>query len=164
MIEKYLKNKTIMSAAGIVTGLVLMIWRGRVIEQMIRVVGFILLAAAAVYLLMYFRSSRQNETQLGYAIAAAAAGILLIMLSRFLLSAFPRIIGIVMIVTAAATLLKTYNNGNVSLYSKLLYLLVIAAGIVIAVKPGGLINTMAFFIGVACVVNGVSGLVMSRQV
>ena len=164
MIEKYLKNKTIMSAAGIVTGLILMIWKGRVIEQMIRVVGFILLAAAAVYLLMYFRSSRQNETQLGYAIAAAAAGILLIMLSRFLLSAFPRIIGIVMSVTAAATLLKTHNNGNVSLYSKLLYLLVISAGIVIAVKPSGLINTMAFFIGVAFVVNGVSGLVMSRQI
>ena len=118
MIEKYLRNKTIMSIAGIVIGLVLMIWRGRVIEQMIHVVGYILLAAAAIYLLMYFRSSRQNEAQLGYAIAAAAAGILLILLSRFLLSAFPRIIGIVMIVTAAATLLKTYNNSDVSLYSK----------------------------------------------
>ena len=164
MIEKYLRNKTIMSIAGIVIGLVLMIWRGRVIEQMIHVVGYILLAAAAIYLLMYFRSSRQNGAQLGYAIAAAAAGVLLILLSRFLLSAFPRIIGIVMIVTAAATLLKTYNNSDVSLYSKVLYVLVILIGIVIAVKPTGLINTMAFFIGVAFVVNGFSGLLLSREI
>ena len=96
--------------------------------------------------------------------AAAAAGILLILLSRFLLSAFPRIIGIVMIVTAAATLLKTYNNSDVSLYSKVLYVLVIMIGIVIAVKPTGLINTMAFFIGVAFVVNGFSGLLLSREI
>ena len=58
--EKYLKNKTIMSVAGIVFGLILMIWRGQFVEQMIRVAGYILLAAAAVYLVMYFRSNRQK--------------------------------------------------------------------------------------------------------
>ena len=32
MMEKYLKNKTIMSVAGIVFGLILMIWRGQIIR------------------------------------------------------------------------------------------------------------------------------------
>ena len=40
MMEKYLKNKTVMSAAGIVFGLILMIWRGQFVEQMIRVAGY----------------------------------------------------------------------------------------------------------------------------
>ena len=164
MIEKYLRNKTIMSIAGIVIGLILMIWRGQFIEQMIRVVGYVLIAAAAVYLVMYFSSNKQNEVQLGYGIAAAAAGLVLILLSGTLLRAFPRIIGIVMIVTAAVTLFKIYNNNEVSLYSKLLYLLVIVIGIVITIRPAGLINTMAFIVGAAFAVNGVSGLLTSRQI
>ena len=55
-----LKNKTIMSIAGIVIGVILMIWRGTVVEQMIRVVGYVLLAAAAVYLVMYYQGKKQN--------------------------------------------------------------------------------------------------------
>ena len=111
--EKYLKNKTIMSVAGIVFGLILMIWRGQFVEQMIRVAGYILLAAAAVYLVMYFKNNRQNEAQMGYAVVAAGAGLLMILLSRTLLRVFPVIAGVVMIVSAAATLLRTYKDSNV---------------------------------------------------
>ena len=164
MIEKYLKNKTIMSAAGIVIGLILMIWRGQFVEQMIRVVGYVLLAAAAVYLVMYFRNNRQNDAQLGYAVIAAGAGLLVILLSHLLLRAFPVIAGVLMIVSAGATLLKTYNDSDVSLYSKLLSVLVIVIGILIVLHPGRIANTIVFCVGAAFVVNGVSGLLMSRQI
>ena len=163
MMEKYLKNKTIMSVAGIVFGLILMIWRGQFVEQMIRVAGYILLAAAAVYLVMYFRSNRQNEAQMGYAVVAAGAGLLMILLSRTLLRAVPVIAGVMMIVSAAATLLRTYKDSNVPLYSKLLSALVIVIGILIVLHPGRIANTIVFCVGAAFVVNGISGLITSRQ-
>ena len=163
MMEKYLKNKTVMSAAGIVFGLILMIWRGQFVEQMIRVAGYVLLAAAAVYLVLYFKDNRLNEAQMGYAVAAAGAGLLLILLNRTLLRAFPVIAGVVMIVSAAATLLRTYRDSNVPLYSKLLSALVIVIGILIVIHPGRIADALVFCVGLAFVVNGISGLVASRQ-
>ena len=164
MIEKYLKNKMIMSAASIVIGLILMIWRGTFVEQMIRVVGYVLLAAAAVYLVMYFKGDRQNEAQLGYAILAAGAGLLIILLSSLLLHMFPVIAGVMMILTAGATLIKTYNDSNIPLYSKLLSALVIVIGILIVLQPGKIANAIVLCVGAALVVNGISGLLTSRQI
>ena len=71
MLEKYVKNKMIMSIAGIVIGLILMIWRGSFVESMIRVIGYVLLAAAAVYLIMYFKNKQSDSVMLGYAGVAA---------------------------------------------------------------------------------------------
>ena len=153
-----------MSLAGILIGMILMIWRGSFIEQMIRVVGYILLVTAAVYLAMYFRGNRRNETQLGYAIAAAGSGLLLILLSGLLLRAFPVIAGVVMILSGVATLLKTYNDSNTPLYSKLMSGLVIIAGILIAIHPGRIADAIVFCVGVAFVINGISGLLASRQI
>lgn len=161
--EKYLKNKTIMSVAGIVIGLILMIWRGQFVEQMIRVSGYVLLVAAAVYLVMYFRDNRQNEAQMGYAVMAAGAGLLMILLSRTLLRIFPVIAGVVMIVSSAATLMRTYRDSNVPLYAKLLSALVILIGILIVLHPGRIADTIVFCVGAAFVVNGISGLITSRQ-
>lgn len=163
MMEKYLKNKTIMSVAGIVIGLILMIWRGQFVEQMIRVSGYVLLVAAAVYLVMYFRDNRQNEAQMGYAVMAAGAGLLMILLSRTLLRIFPVIAGVVMIVSSAATLMRTYRDSNVPLYAKLLSALVILIGILIVLHPGRIADTIVFCVGAAFVVNGISGLITSCQ-
>ncbi len=164
MLEKYLKNKTIMSIAGIIIGLILMIWRGSFVESMIRVIGYVLLAAAAIYLVMYFRENRQNEVLLGYAVAAAGAGLLLILLCRTILRIFPVLAGILMILSGAVTLLQTAGNKNVPLYSKLLSVLVIALGILIVTRPGRIANAIVFFVGVVFVINGISGLIASRDI
>lgn len=164
MIEKYLKNKTIMSVAGIVIGLILMIWRGQFVEQMIRVVGYVLLAAAAAYLVLYFRDKQQDQTQLTYAIVSAGAGLLLILLCRVLLRAFPVIVGVLMIMSAAAVLLSTFKDKETPLYTKVLAALVIVLGILIVIQPGRIANALVFCVGAVLVVNGVSGLLMSRQI
>ena len=164
MLEKYLRNKTIMSVAGIVAGLILMIWRGKFVEQMIRVVGYVLLAAAAVYLFKYIKENSRNQTLLGYAVAAAGAGLLLILLSRLLLRAFPAIAGVLMILSGAATLVQTFNDRNVPVYSKLLSALVIVLGILIAIQPGRIANAIVFCVGAVFVVNGVSGLLAIRRI
>ena len=163
MIEKYLKNKTIISIAGIIIGLILMIWRGSFIESLIRVIGYVLLGAAAVYMIMFFKENRQNETLLGYAIGTAGAGLLLILLCRSILRIFPVLAGILMIMSGVVTLTQTAGNRNVPVYSKLLSALVIVLGIVIATRPGRIANAIVFCVGAVFVVNGISGIIASRD-
>ncbi len=163
MLEKYLKNKTIMSIAGIVIGVILMIWRGTVVEQMIRVVGYVLLAAAAVYLVMYYQGKKQNEVQLWYAAISGGAGLLLVLLSGVLLRFFPVMAGILLIINGSVSISQTYNNHEVPLYSKLLSVLLIALGILILIHPGAIANAIVFCIGAASAINGVCGLLDLRR-
>ncbi len=164
MFEKYLRNKTILSAAGIIMGVILMIWRGQVVETMIRVMGYMMIATAAVYLFMYFRENRQNEMMLGYAIMSGGAGLLLVLLCRVILNAFPVIIGVVLIMSGAAALLETCRDREIPLYSKLLSILIVVLGVLILIHPGRIANAIVFCTGFALVVNGISGLLMSRQI
>ena len=164
MLERYLRNKMILSVAGIVIGLILMIWRGLFIEQMIRVTGYVLLAAAAAYLVVYFRHHRQDETLLGCSVFAAGSGLLLILLSRMLLNAFPVIAGVIMMMSGAGSLMETFGDRNTPVYVKLLSVLVIGLGILIVIQPGRIADMIVFCVGAGLVVNGISGLIMTRRI
>lgn len=164
MLEKYLKNKTIMSAAGIVIGLILMIWQKSVLTTLIRVMGYVLIGAAVVYLVSYFSHNRQNETLLGYAAASGGAGLLLVLLCRTIVNIFPVLMGVVLIMSGGAALLQTYNNKEIPAYSKILSGLIVFLGILIVMQPGSIANMIVFCIGAAFVINGVSGLLTSRQI
>ena len=163
MIRRYLKNKTIMSVAGIVIGLILMIWRGSFVESMLRVIGYVLLAAAVVYLVMYFKESQGDQTLLGYAVAAGGAGLLLILLCRTILRVFPVIAGVLMILSGIVTLAQVIKDKDVPLISKLLPVLVIALGILIVTRPGRIANAIVFCVGAVFAVNGISGLLANRE-
>lgn len=164
MLEKYVKNKTVISIAGIVIGLILMIWRGDFVEGMIRVIGFVLLGAAAVYLVMYFVNKPSDSTKLGYAACSAAAGLLLVLLCKTIYRAFPVIAGILMIISGAVTLIQVFKDKEVPLFNKILPVLVIAFGILILTRPGRIANAIVFCVGAVFVVNGISGLLASREI
>lgn len=164
MLEKYVKNKMIMSIAGIVIGLILMIWRGSFVESMIRVIGYVLLAAAAVYLIMYFKNKQSDSVMLGYAGVAAGAGLLLILLCKTIYRAFPVIAGILMIISGAITLLQVLQDKEVPLFNKILPVLVIIFGILILTRPGKIADAIVFCVGAVFVVNGISGLLASREI
>ncbi len=164
MLEKYVKNKMIMSIAGIVIGLILMIWRGSFVESMIRVIGYVLLAAAAVYLIMYFKNKQSDSMMLGYAAVAAGAGLLLILLCKTIYRAFPVIAGILMIISGAITLLQMFQDKEVPLFNKILPALVIIFGVLILTRPGKIADAIVFCVGAVFVVNGISGLLASREI
>ena len=148
--------------AEIIAGLVLMIWRGQVVEQMIRVVGYILTAAA--YIVFYFTGGRRDEMLLGYAALSGAAGALLVLLSGFFLRAFPILAGCLMILSSAAGLYQMMNSIYTPWYSKALSVLVLLLGILILIHPGAIANAIVFCIGAAFMVNGISGLIMIYKV
>ena len=74
------------------------------------------------------------------------------------------IIGIVLIMSGAAALLETYREREIPLYSKLLSILIVVLGVLILIHPGRIANAIVFCTGFALVVNGISGLLMSRQI
>jgi len=164
MLERYLKNKTVMSVAGIIIGVILMIWRGSFVESMIRVMGYVLLAAAAVYLVMYFKDNKGDQTQLGYAVVCGGAGLLMIFLCRTILRAFPVIAGVLMILSGVATLAQVIKEKDVPLLSKILPIVVVILGILILTQPGRIANAIVFCVGVVFVVNGISGLLANREI
>lgn len=164
LIEKYLRNKTILSIAGIVIGAILMIWQKGVLTTLIQVMGYILIATAVVYLVMYFKNNRQNETEMGYAIVSAGAGLLLVLLNKVIVNAFPVVMGIVLIMNGALSLMQTYNKKEVPLYSKILSALIIALGILIVIHPGKIADAVVFCVGAAFAVSGIAGLLSCREI
>lgn len=164
MIQRFLRHRMVLLIAEIIAGLVLMIWRGQVVEQMIRVVGYILIAAAAAYIVFYFTGGRRDEMLLGYAALSGAAGALLVLLSGFFLRAFPILAGCLMILSSAAGLYQMMNSIYTPWYSKALSVLVLLLGILILIHPGTIANAIVFCIGAAFMVNGISGLIMIYKV
>lgn len=163
MIERYLKNRTIMSIAGIVIGLVLMIWQKGVLTTLIRVMGFLMIVTAVIYAIQYLTSAVKDQTQIGYAVMSGIFGLLLVLLNQVIVDAFPIIMGLLLILNGAAALMQTWQDRNIPWYSKVLSALLIVLGVLIITRPGAVADVFVFLIGVGFVINGVAGLVMSRE-
>ena len=74
MIQRLTRNKTILAIASIVIGVFMMIRRGAMVADMLKIVGYLLIAAGAAYLIYYFAGKNREGVRLGYAVAAAGAG------------------------------------------------------------------------------------------
>ena len=54
MIQRLTRNKTILAIASIVIGVFMMIRRGSMVADLLRIVGYLLIAAGAAYVIYYF--------------------------------------------------------------------------------------------------------------
>jgi len=163
MIRQLMRNKTVMAAVSIVTGIYLMIVRGNVTNQLFRIIGFALLLAAAVYLVLYFTRGRQDQVKLGYAGIAAVAGLLVLWLAPMILHLFPVLAGIVLILAGISNLTGARSQ-ELPKQSWIGPALTIALGAVIMFHPGGVISIIVFLAGAALVLNGLSELDLIRRV
>ena len=160
MIQKIMKNKGILAFAGIVIGVILIFGGGKFAESLIKVVGYVLMGAAAAYLVSYFMAKDRDDGMLGYCVVAAAAGILIVLLSGTILNIFPRVLGVVLVVNGVTNL--TQANGTPK-YSKAVSILIIIAGILVFFNPGTMINVITFVAGAALILNGLAELDIIRR-
>ena len=163
MIEKILRNKTVLSAAGVTTGIILMIWQRTALITLVRVTGYILIAAAIVYLVLYFSGKDKSEIQIGYAAVSGAGGLLMVLLSRTIVNIFPILMGVALIVSGIVSLAQTFRNQDVPSYTKFLSAAAVIMGLLIVVRPAMITNAITFWIGVALTIGGVSGLLSARR-
>lgn len=163
MAEKILRNKSVLSAAGIITGIILMIWQRTALITLVRVTGYILIAAAIVYLVLYFSGKDKSEIQIGYAAVTGAGGLLMVLLSRTIVNIFPILMGVALIVSGIITLAQTFRNQDVPLYTKLLSAAAVIMGLLIVVRPTMITNAITFWIGAALTIGGISGLLSAKR-
>ena len=98
MLQKLIRNKTIYAVASIVIGIVMIIKGGRMADDIVRIIGWLLIGTGAAYAVNYFTSSERDEVQLVYAILAAVGGILVVALAKTIVGLIPILAGIALIV------------------------------------------------------------------
>ena len=162
MAEQFLKNKKILSIAGIIIGAILMIWQRTALITLIRITGYVLIAAGITYLVFYISGKEKNEVQLSYAVISGGGGLLMVLLSRTIVNIFPILMGVLLIVNGITALVQTIRSPIVPVYNKILSAAAVALGLLIVIRPAMITNTIVFWIGVAFAVGGISGLVTKR--
>ena len=120
-----------------------------------KILRYILIAAGVIYLISYFMNKEnRDETMLNYAVLAVIGGLLAVVLNRTIADIFPMVTGVIIALNGALNLAGSIRNDTVPLYIKVLYVLMIVAGILIFFHPGAILNAVVFLIGAAFAVSG----------
>ena len=72
-------------------------------------------------------------------------------------------IGLVLIINAAANLSQSFSNPDAPITEKILPCLVAVAGLWILFHPGTIINTVVMIAGITLIVNGLTDLNLIRR-
>lgn len=164
MIQKLIRNKTLFAIVSIAMG-IYMCFAGRgVLYNIVRVAGYVMLATAVGYALMYFINSRQDQVQLGYAGLAAVAGLLIVWLAPVIVNLFPMLAGLSLILVGLSNLLHAAGGAGMPVISKVGPILTIVMGAVILFHPGAIVNTVVILAGIALILNGLSELELIHRV
>ena len=158
MIEKLFKNKTIMAIASIVIGIFLIVRRGAVADDMIRIIGYILIGAGVLYALSYFVGKDRDSVNIGYAAAVGLVGLLLVLMARTIVNIFPILVGILLILNGISNYTQAGNGGN-----KAVAIAMVAIGVLVVIFSRTVVNTIVLFLGIALVLNGLADLNFIRK-
>ena len=164
IMQKVLRHKTVFAALNILLGIYLIITGRGSLYTAIRVAGTALLVAAAVYLALYFIRSRQDPMHLYYAGAACVAGLAVRWLAPALVSLFPVLAGIALIVIGISNLTSVSGSNVFPAYSKLGPILTIVLGALILFHPGRVLDLAVTLAGAALILNGLSELDLIRRI
>ena len=163
MLQKLIKNKTIYAIASIVIGVVMIIKGGRMADDIVRIIGWLLIGTGAAYAVSYFTASERDEVQLGYAILAAVGGILVVVLARTIVGLIPILAGILLILNGVINMTKINGEADATTYSKGTAIAVIVLGVLVIIFGKTLINIAVLIMGICLVLNGLAELNMVHR-
>lgn len=164
VLEKLLRNKTILAVVSIIFGIYMIIARRGVLDTIVRTAGYVLLGIAAAYVIMYFFGPRRDQVQLGYAGAAALGGLLVIWMAPAIINLFPRIAGIFLVLAGVSNLTEASRGESFPAYSKVVPILTIVLGVLIFFHPGSIINAVVVLAGAALIIHGLAELDLIRRI
>ena len=163
MLEKLIRNKTIYAIASIIIGIVLIIKRGQMADDVVRIIGWLLLGTGAVYVASYFVIGDRDQVQIGYGILAAVGGLLMVILSRQIVNLIPIVFGALLIINGITNLNGVNQETGVPAYSKGTAIAVIVLGVLVIVFGRPLINATVLVMGICLVLNGLAELDVIRR-
>ena len=163
MLQQLIRNKTVVAAISIITGIYLMIARRNAIGALIQMISYALFVMAVVYLVMYFVEKDHDQVKLGYACGAAVLGLLARWVVPAILNIAPVLIGIAIIAAGVSNLMAA-RNLKYPTFSLTGPVLTIVLGVVVLFFSHSVISTAIFLAGVALVLNGLSEMDLIRRI
>ena len=163
MLQKLIRNKTIYAVASIVIGIVMIIKGGKMADDIVRIIGWLLIGTGAAYAVSYFTSSERDDVQLGYAILAAVCGILVVALAKTIVGLIPVLAGILLIVNGVMNMSKINGEADATTYSKGTAIAVIVLGVLVIIFGKTLINIAVLVMGICLVLNGLAELTVVHR-
>ena len=163
MLQKLIRNKTILAVASILFGLWLMIFRTAALNLVIRVAGYGLLAIGAAYLVYYFMTGRGESIRLGYGVVAAIAGLLVLSLGPALINFLPVLAGLVLILNGGADLYHLWEQDRSFRPVLIMPAATALLGLLVVFHPGAVAGAVVLVAGAAFVLNGLADLNIIRK-
>ena len=163
MIQKLTRNKTILAIASIVIGAFMMIRRGSMVADLLRIVGYLLIAAGAAYVIYYFIGKNREGVRLGYAAAAAVAGLVLVLRPASVLNIFPILAGAALVINGISNLVQASSGDTAPSYSRIVAIVIIIIGALLIFRPFRIWDALVFIMGAALVLNGLADLDIVRR-
>ena len=168
MLKKSPFLSALLPVGYIALGVVLIIWPSLSTELFCLVAGVCALAYGLYNLFLYWRNRQKGlpcrlELMLGVLFAAIGACILLF--SRLLLSVFPFLLGVILLIDGVGKILKAMEIKSVGFsrwWVELIFAVITAGlGMILLFNPFGLVRLAVVFFGISLVVSGVSELIMN---
>lgn len=157
-------NKLIMAVISLILGILFIAFRGSAVESIIRIIGFILLASAAVYVITYFcgKENKGNPSTMATAILCVLFGIICVITPAWLVALFPVVMGIILIINSIFNISAFFSvrtKDRKAGVSVVLSVLTLIFGIIALAHPAAMANFLIVFIGTTMLFNGVGDLV-----
>ena len=167
---KKIQNPILLSLAILLFGVALFIWPGIAVIIAIRVVGAGLLAGGCVEAFLFYRQAwgrnagaePASYSNLATGLGAIALGVLVLLKGEFLVSLFPVMVGVVILINGILNVTKALELKKV-LYEAWKWPLImgsitLAGGILILVNPFSTVKLLVRVMGGILVYDGVTSL------
>ena len=161
MIQNVTRNKALLAISSIVIGVLLIIFQKHALDTIIRVLGWVLLVTGGLYVLAFLFGPAKDPIELGFAGMAGIAGLLMVLFAPSIVSFFPIMMGVILILSGLGTLMQASQGDAYPVYSKFFALLTVALGVLILIRPGQTADIILIIIGAGCVLSGLNDLLLT---
>lgn len=162
---RILMNKLVAAIASIVFGVILLIWTGSALDVIVRIFGIILILSGLFSVIMFL----VRRDGLPLSTASFVGGVVLAVLGAsiyfnpaWLVSIFPIVMGIVIVLSGVSDLGETITLGQNGIgkwwVSLLISIVIIGLGLLILFNPMKFADAIVKVIGIVLIINGISDL------
>ena len=166
MIKRLYRAKLVPAILSIAFGIALIIARQSAMEVIVKIAAGMLIACGVGCVLVYLLGPVKDSTQFVVGGFAALIGFLAWFNAGFVVSLFPIITGIVLLLNGLSNLatlsMPDVNTGNRALII-IFSVLMIAGGIFILFHPAAVEGALMVYIGIGYVINGIFDLILLYQ-
>ena len=150
----------------LILGIILASHPGSVLKTVARLMGVALIIAGAVYLLGWRKDRDRSVIRAGGAVLEILAGLILLAAPAFVLSLFPVLAGVVIVLYGIADVLSALSirrNGGRWKTSLLLAVITVALGLLLLANPFSTMAILVRVLGLVLIYKSVTGIFIELQ-